>query len=312
MKFYFAPMEGVTRYVYRNAFETYFGKIDRYFAPFVCANGSGNYKNREITDILPENNQGITLIPQILTCNAKDFILAAKKMESLGYDTINLNLGCPSGTVVSKKKGSGFLAYPEELDTFLAEIFAESQLKISIKTRIGKEDPEEFYRLLEIYDRYPLEELIIHPRVQKDFYKNSPNLTMFEEAVKHCHHPLCYNGDITTVADYERITERFPTVDRIMIGRGLIGNPNLIFSILGEEKKNKLTVKRFHDEVYKGYRILMAEERNAMFKMKEFWFYMSSMFTNSEKYAKKIKKAQKASEYEDAVNALFREQELIE
>jgi tRNA-dihydrouridine synthase len=311
MRFYFAPMEGVTRHIYRNAYAKYFGKVDRYFAPFVCANQSGNYKTREITDILPENNVGIELIPQILTCNANDFILASKKMKSLGYNEINLNLGCPSRTVVTKKKGSGFLAYPEELDEFLEEIFTESETKISIKTRIGKDNPDEFYRILEIYNKYKMEELIIHPRIQKDFYNNKPNLNVFEEAVKLSKNPLCYNGDIRSVADYQSIIERFPAIDRIMLGRGLIGNPELILEIMGEAKKDKKVWKQFHDEVYHGYQEIMSGDKNALFKMKEFWFYASKMFTNSDKYAKRIKKAQKASEYEDAVSSLFREQELI-
>lgn len=312
MRFYFAPMEGVTRHIYRNAFVKYFGKVDRYFAPFVCANQSGNYKTREITDILPENNIGIDLVPQILTCNAEDFILASKKMKSLGYGEINLNLGCPSGTVVSKKKGSGFLAYPKELDEFLERIFTESETKISIKTRIGKDDPEEFHRLLEIYNKYEMEELIIHPRIQKDMYNNKPNLDVFEEAVTLSKNILCYNGDICTVDDYHAITKRFPTIDRIMLGRGLIANPELILEIMGEAKKDKKAWKEFHDEVYHGYQEIMSGDRNALFKMKEFWFYMSKMFTNYEKYMKKIRKAQKASEYEEAVASLFREQELIQ
>ena len=156
-----------------------------------------------------------------------------------------------------------------------------------------------------------MEELIIHPRIQKDMYNNKPNLDVFEEAVRLSKNTLCYNGDICTVKDYDAITKRFPTIDRIMLGRGLIANPELILEIMGEAKKDKRTWKEFHDEVYHGYQEIMSGDKNALFKMKEFWFYMSKMFTNYEKYMKKIRKAQKASEYEEAVTSLFRDQDLI-
>lgn len=308
MEFYFAPMEGVTRHIYRNAYEEYFGKIDKYFAPFLCANQSGNYKTREITDILPENNEGIHLIPQILTNKARDFILAANKIKSLGYDEVNLNLGCPSGTVVSKGKGSGFLAHPEALDEFLEEIFEQVAMKISIKTRLGKEEPEEFYQLLEIYNKYPMEELIIHARVQKDFYKNKPNKDMFAEAVRTSKNPICYNGDIFTVDDYRVLVEQFPEVDKVMLGRGLIANPGLVCEILGQDNTDRIVLKRFHDKVYQDYIELFKGDKNALFKMKEIWYYMGNLFKECDKSLKRIKKAQKFSEYEDAVATLFREQ----
>ncbi|WP_310603436.1 tRNA-dihydrouridine synthase, partial [Anaerosporobacter sp.] len=198
-----------------------------------------------------------------------------------------------------------------ELDEFLEKIFTECEMKISVKTRIGKDSPEEFERLLEIYNKYKMEELIIHPRIQKDQYNNKPNLDVFETAVKYSKNPLCYNGDICNASDYEMITKRFPTIDRIMIGRGFIANPELVLEIMKEAKKDKKVWKAFHDEVYHGYQEIMSGDRNALFKMKEFWFYMNRMFTESEKYAKKIRKTQKASEYEEAVEALFREQDLL-
>ena len=139
MNFYFAPMEGLTGYIYRNAHNAFFNNIDKYFSPFIVANQSESFKTRELNDILPENNQGIVLIPQLLTNNAKDFIHTSKKIKRLGYNEINLNLGCPSGTVVSKNRGSGFLSKREELDVFLEEIFSQAITKISVKTRIGKD-----------------------------------------------------------------------------------------------------------------------------------------------------------------------------
>ena len=173
MKFYLAPMEGITGYIYRNAHATYFGGVDKYFTPFIATTQHGKFTSRELNDILPEHNEGIAVIPQILSNNAADVMVTVQQLVTYGYEEVNLNLGCPSGTVVAKGKGSGFLAYPEALDRFLNEVFEKTPIKISIKTRIGKENPDTFNELMEIFNRYPLEELIIHPRVQTDFYRNT-------------------------------------------------------------------------------------------------------------------------------------------
>lgn len=254
---------------------------------------------------------GQVLIPQLLTNNAKDFISASKRIKQLGYDEINLNLGCPSGTVVAKHKGSGFLAKKEALDAFLEEVFAASVTKISIKTRIGKDQPEEFYDLIEIYNKYPLEELIIHPRIQKDFYKNKPNLAVFKDALAISKNPICYNGDLFTAEAYRNFMVEFPGVDTIMIGRGLITNPGLIDEITSNRKLDINILKSFHDKIYEDYQRILFGERNVLFKMKEIWFYMIPMFTDNQRYDKKIKKAVRLSDYEDAVASLFREQTLI-
>ena len=311
MKYYLAPMEGITGHIYRNAYEKYFHNIDKYFTPFIVPNESLSLKTKELRDMLPENNEGLNIVPQILTNNAEGFVLTANKLKQLGYEEINLNLGCPAGTVVSKKRGSGFLAYPEELDRFLDEIYKINDMKISIKTRLGKENPEEFYNLIEIYNKYPLEELIIHPRTREDFYGNTPNLEIFKESLKLSKHSICYNGDIFTVDNYNKIVKEFPQVDKIMIGRGILANPGLIDEIKENKFITKEILKQFHDEIFENYTILLKEDKNAMYRMKELWGYMSHIFTNNKKYYKKIKKAQKAIDYKVAVNSLFAEQEII-
>ena len=298
MKYYLAPMEGITGHIYRNAYEKYFHNIDKYFTPFIVPNESLSLKTKELRDMLPENNEGLNIVPQILTNNAEGFVLTANKLKQLGYEEINLNLGCPAGTVVSKKRGSGFLAYPEELDRFLDEIYKINDMKISIKTRLGKERADEFYKLIEIYNKYPLEELIIHPRTREDFYGNTPNLEIFKESLKLSKHSICYNGDIFTVDNYNKIVKEFPQVDKIMIGRGILANPGLIDEIKENKFITKEILKQFHDEIFEN-------------RMKELWGYMSHIFTNNKKYYKKIKKAQKAIDYKVAVNSLFAEQEII-
>jgi tRNA-dihydrouridine synthase len=309
---YFAPMEGLTGYIYRNAHHTYFNNIDKYFTPFIPANQSESFKTRELRDVLPENNQGLAVVPQLLTNNSEDFIHTSKKIKHLGYEEINLNLGCPSGTVVSKHRGSGFLAKKEELDAFLEDIFSRDIMKISIKTRIGMEQPEEFHDLLQIFNKYPITELIIHPRVREDFYKNKPNLQIFREALQLSKNPVCYNGDIFTAGDYNSFSADFPEVNVLMLGRGLIANPGLAGRIKGSISLDKALLKEFHDKVYSDYKGILYGDKNVLFKMKPIWAYMISVFSNNGKYAKRIKKSQRLSDYEEAVSGLFREQDIIE
>ncbi|MDF2800859.1 MAG: tRNA-dihydrouridine synthase [Anaerocolumna sp.] len=311
MKFYYAPLEGVTGYIYRNAYHKFFSPADKYFAPFIVANLQDGFKTRDIQDILPDNNASIKLIPQLLSNNADYFIHTSKRIKEFGYEEINLNLGCPSGTVVAKYKGSGFLAKPKELDDFLDKIYSAGITDISVKTRLGKEDPEEFYHLIEIYNKYPLKELIIHPRIQKDFYKNTPRLEVFNDALELSKNPVCYNGDINKLEDYESLKQRFPSVDTIMIGRGLIRDPFLIEELKGKKELSKETLKEFHDTVYMSYRQVISGDRNVLFKMKEIWIFMIDMFTDNTKYLKKIKKSENAHDYEEAINSLFRDRELI-
>lgn len=310
MNFYFAPMEGLTGYIYRNAYKAFFHNIDKYFSPFIVANQSNSFKNKELVDVLPENNHGIVLIPQLLTNNAKDFIHTSKKLKVLGYSEINLNLGCPSGTVVSKNRGAGFLSKKEELNAFLDEIFSQSITKISVKTRIGKDQPEEFYELIEIFNKYPMEELIIHPRIQKDYYRNKPNHKIFKEALNLSKNRVCYNGDIFTVQDYRDFLSDFPSVETVMLGRGLLRNPGLIGDILNKTKIEKKIVKDFHDMIYEDYKKVLFGDKNVLYRMKELWSYMIELFSDNAKYAKKIRKSERLYEYDEVVLSLFREQDV--
>lgn len=312
MKLYAAPLEGITGYVFRNAFHSCFDNVDKYFIPFIQPNQKGHFSSREKQDVKPENNQGMYAVPQILTNSSEDFLRTAWKLQNAyGYKEINLNLGCPSKTVISKKRGSGFLAYPEELERFLEAVFEKAEVEISIKTRIGKESPDEFARILEIYNQFPLKELIIHPRVQTDFYKNHPNLEAFRMALDIAKAPVCYNGDIFSVEDYVCFTEQFPQVECLMLGRGLLKNPGLTREIRRQISLDKKTLKMFHDHLYHGYCRVLSGDRTILFKMKELWGFLAPAFTNYEKYAKKIKKSEKLWVYENVVEKLFAEQELV-
>lgn len=321
MEFYFAPLEGINGYIYRNAYNQFFSGISKYFTPFIAPNKNRALSPKEIWDILPQNNEKLYVVPQILTNNAGYFIRTAKELEEkYGYNEVNLNLGCPSGTVVAKGKGAGFLSKKADLDVSLEEIFEKMNGKISIKTRIGKESPEEFYELIEIFNKYPVHELIIHPRVQTDYYKNKPDWRIFAEGVRLSKNPLCYNGDIFTRRDYKEFRISFPKIKHVMLGRGLLVNPALAEDIAeGREQEkesgsqaDKQLIKAFHDRLYGDYKEVLSGELPVLFKMKELWFYMIHIFTDYERYQKKIKKASGFGEYEEAVNRLFAGQELTD
>lgn len=301
MNYYFAPMEGITGYIYRNAHAKVYKGMDKYFSPFISPVAKKDMKSKERNDILPENNEGYDLVPQILTNKAADFIRIAKILQDdYGYQEVNLNVGCPVRTVVSKKKGSGFLAYPMQLDCFLDEVFEALEMKISVKTRLGMTDDEEFDELLEIYNKYPLEELIIHARVQADYYKNKPHLEAFKKAFSKSKNPVCYNGDLFTLEDVQNFQSQFPDVNTVMIGRGLLTNPGLL-----DEHATKEQFIKFYHLVYEGYQSVLSGDTHVLYKMKELWCYMGDLFPEGKKALKKIKKASKLADYDAAVRELL-------
>lgn len=295
MLFYLAPLEGITGYIVRNAFAHHFPYIDKYFTPFIPA--AKRMSKKILRDLDPENNKGITLVPQLIGNRADEFLMMAGQLEELGFTSVNLNFGCPSGTVVAKKRGAGFLADSDELDRLLDEVLSKCPISVSVKTRIGMEDEEEWETLCEVYAKYPLEELIIHPRLQKDFYKNEPRYGAFGRAVEEISSPLCYNGDINTVEDFWNIQRRFPKVDRVMIGRGLLANPGLVGEIKGMPPCDRTKIRAFHDEILEGCLATFQGERDIVFHLKEIWFYLTKSFPEREKRLKQIQKCQSLAEY---------------
>ena len=308
VKYYMAPLESVTTWIYRQAHAKIYGRLDKYFIPFLEPHEKRDFKTRELQEILPEHNENIYVVPQILTNRSEGFIKLAKALKDWGYEEINLNLGCPSKTVVTKGKGSGFLAKPEELERFLAEIFdaLSGEVKISVKTRIGKEDPEEFPALLELFNKYPMEELIIHPRVQKDGYGNVPRLELYELAEKQSLNPLCYNGDLYTREQIRNFAERFPGTERLMFGRGFLRDPGLLYNEGKDPKDIFEKFWAFHDLVYEGYQERNMGDRNVLFKMKELWSYQVYQFSEPERLFKTFKKVQDCNEYEQMIRNLRR------
>lgn len=312
MKFYLAPMEGITTPAYRNALHRHYGGVDRYYTPFL-SNQSFNYK--ELREILPENNKGMPVVPQILANRAETFLAIARNLKAYGYQEVNLNLGCPSATVTSKKRGAGFLSVPDQLDSFLDEIFTGCPLAISVKTRIGIESAQEWPGLLAIFKKYPLKELIIHPRYQKDFYQGQPHMEAFQmaaETLSGSGIPLCYNGDITSPAHYLRLLAQNPSPEAVMIGRGVLADPGL-FQTLRQGKPTpppagKIPAfRRFHDDILENYQSYMSGDQPVLFKMKELWSYMGQYVHASPSMLKKIRKAKRVSEYRGIVEAILAE-----
>ena len=316
MRITFAPLEGITGYIYRNTYQEYYGGIDRYYSPFLVTRDRGIMKKKELRDILPENNSGkVNLVPQILTNRADYFIKATKQIMDMGYTKeININIGCPSGTVVAKNKGSGFLRDTDAMERFFEEIFNwrdsdESGLDISVKTRIGVNDAEEFPDIMEVYNQYPISELTIHPRTRKQMYRDTPDMNAFDYAFKVSRNPLCYNGDIRTVMDYENFAKKY-NVEAVMIGRGLIANPQLVNEIKGQEKLTKEMLKQYHDRLYRDFEKIMKADKHLLFKMKEFWNYVLWNFEDENKCAKLVRKCQNLYKYNLAVEEIFGTMEL--
>lgn len=312
LKVEFAPMEGVTSVWYRKAHCRWFGGVERYYTPFLSPTQDHVFPKRELREIDPAGNEGVPLVPQLLTRRGSDFLWAAKALADMGYSEVNLNLGCPSGTVTAKGKGAGFLAQPQELDEFLEEIFSGCPIAISVKTRLGISDPKEFEPILEIYNRYPIKELIIHPRVQRDQYKNYPRREVFRAAAAVSRAPVCYNGDLYTVAAVDEFQRDCPGVEQVMLGRGLIGDPALARKLAGGPAASKEELKGFLAEVYEGYARGFGSRHSAMLRMKELWCYLICLFRDGAKYGKAIRKAKDPAEYEARAAATFRDLELLD
>lgn len=322
---YFAPMEGVTGYIYRRIHHKYYPGVDKYFAPFMSPTPDCIMNPKEKTDVLPEHNEGLVLIPQIMANRSEVFIPTAKRLKEMGYEEVNFNLGCPSGTVTAKGKGAGFLSRPEELDQCLSEIFEAVDMEISIKTRVGFSVPEEMDNLMEIYNKYPIKELIVHPRVRADFYKGQPRLETFLLVMEQAKMPVCYNGDICERADERRIYQMFPGVSATMIGRGFLRNPDLLAELQGADLQSAgwgvqqehiscrddydwEKLKCFHDDIYFGYREATYGDAPALFRMKELWNHMQGLFEDipdMPKILKKIRKATRHEDYMSLVDALW-------
>lgn len=312
MRYYCAPLQGITTCHFRRLHCRYFSGVDQYYMPFFSPTKEHLITPREWKNLDPERNAGVPAVPQLMTHNAADFLWALGKLAGLGYREVNLNLGCPSGTVICKKKGSGFLAYPEELAAFFDAVFSHTpEVKITVKTRLGLREPEEFARILEIYNRYPIAELTIHPRVQKDFYKYPARRGEFARYLPLCRMPVCYNGDLLTPSDCAAFHAEFPSVESVMLGRGLIADPALATKLRGGTAVKKPVLETFMEELFQSYCKDFGQMEPAVQRMKETWFYVLHLFADSERAAKKMRRVKNPAEYAALTAEIFRNLKLL-
>ena len=293
MAVYFAPMEGLTDSVYRKAHHSHFSGVDAYYMSFLSPTVHRCLTPREARELPKADSVSFKAVPQLMTKVPEDFLWAAGVCRELGYEEVNLNLGCPSGTVTAKGKGSGMLRDPENLERFLDGIFESSPLPISLKTRLGFTDPEEFPRLLEIFNRYPACKLILHPRVRQQFYDGSVHMDSFRYCLENTKLPVCYNGDLKSLADVEAFRAQFPQVTDVMIGRGLIADPGMLLP--GGTQPQALGA--FMDDLLEQYQVAFGSTRNAMFRLKENWRLILKAHPVSEKLQKKLLKTTDEAEY---------------
>ena len=300
----FAPLEGVTDAVFRRTHRAHFPGVSRYFIPFISPTQNLRFTARELSAISPERNAGLFAVPQVLTKDASHFLWAAQALFDMGYGEVNLNAGCPSGTVTAKGKGAGMLSDVSALSWFLDEIYANAPLKVSIKTRIGVTRPEEFARLLEVYARYPVHELIIHPRTRSEMYRGTPHREVIADALAQTKLPIVYNGDLFTAADCRALEAMYPGLRALMLGRGLIANPALAREYAGGAPLEKDELRAFTDDLLRAY---LAEypANVALGRMREVMKHIVCCFEQPEKPRKAIRKAAKLAAYEAAVAALF-------
>ena len=308
MELYFAPMEGITGARYRQAHRACFGGVDRYYLPFLSPTRDHLFTARELRQVSPEVNAGLNAVPQLLTREPVDFLWAARALGEMGYGEVNLNLGCPSGTVVAKGKGAGLLADPPALERLLEGIFSGDLggVRVSVKTRMGMADPEEFGPLLKLLGRFPIALLIVHPRVREDYYRHPLRRAEFLALLPRLGLPWCWNGGVTDRESYDQAAA-LPGVRGVMVGQGLLADPALARKLRGGPPAGRDELRRFHDLLYRGYLADFGSQRNTVFHMKEVWRYLSRLFDGGEKLFKQIKKAQDAPAYEGAVGRIFGE-----
>lgn len=298
----FAPMEGLTDTIYRRTHHQYFGGVSKYYIPFVSPTQHHVFTPKELRAIGPEHNAGIPTVPQILAKDADHFLWAAREMADMGYDEVNLNIGCPSGTVTAKGKGAGMLRNLYALDALLNEVCAKAPIAISVKTRIGFEAPDEWEEILDVLTEFPLKEIIVHPRTRAGFYKDG---TLHRETFRTAADkrlPLVYNGDLFTPGDCASLQGEYPDMP-MMLGRGLVCNPALAQEVNGGVALQKDQFRAFHDALWDAYRRDRSLD-HAHSRMRELMIYMSCCFADAEKAAKAVRKSNPKT-YDNAIARLF-------
>lgn len=305
-----SPLQGFTEFRFRNAFHQYFGGIDTFYAPYIRLNGKLEIKASYQRDLLPKNNTVPTLIPQVMTNDADEFLFVVQYVQSLGYNELNWNLGCPYPMVTKRGMGSGMICNTPKIEEVLRRVHNETDIIVSMKMRLGYENPDEILAVLPILEKFPIKNVAIHARIGKQLYKGGVNLSAFEQALEASTIPVYYNGDITTVEGFRRMQEQFPKIDHWMIGRGLIADPflpQMIKADTTEYPENRMEIfGKFHDTLYHDYASALSGSSHVLVKMESFWEYFANSFPDPHKTYKKIKKAKSFGAYEEAVRSILK------
>ena len=304
-----APFQGITTTVFRKIYTKHFSGIDKLFTPFFTSIQKQELNKARAAELSEVRVNGIPLVPQILSNDAEEILRFADYVKRLGFDEVNWNLGCPFPRVANKKRGSGLLPYLEMVRKILDEVMPEIPVRFSVKARLGYDDPGDIFRLITVFNDYPLSELTIHARLGKQLYKGEADLEMFGKVVGLTKIPLGYNGDIFTLEDFKMFVERFPDVRLIMLGRGLLVDPFLPAWLKGspvpapEDQKEK--VEKFVTDLYLAYRKKFNESLTSLNVMKEYWWYLAHSFENPHKVFRLVKKTRTFDEFETAVKMVF-------
>lgn len=303
-----APIRGVTDWVFRNAFDEFFGGFHAAMAPFISTVRARRYKPSQLRDVTPENNHGAPLVPQIMGNDPEDFVVLARTLADLGYTQVNWNLGCPFRRVAAKFRGCGLLPHPDRIDAFLDQALADLPVSLSIKTRLGRYDADEIDALMPVFNRYPLAELILHPRTGQQMYEGEPNLEAYGTCLKASAHPVVYNGDIRDANALGDLRQRFPETAAWMIGRGALADPWLPGRIGGGLKSrpgDMDALRRFHDRLLEEYVRILSGPKHPVDRMKGLWRYLSRSFDQGRRILKEVQKAQSLDRYRKTVDRFF-------
>ena len=310
-----SPLQGFTDFRFRNAFHHYFGGIDTFYAPYIRLNGKLKIKQSYQNDLQLDNNNTLEVIPQVITNDADEFLYVVKYIQSLGYKELNWNLGCPYPMVTKSGMGSGLICNPDKINEVLHKAHNETDVLVSMKMRMGYENAQEILDVFPVLDTYPLKNIAIHARIGKQLYKGPVDLDAFEKCISSTKHKLYYNGDITSVAAFKKIQERFPGIDHFMIGRGLIADPflpSMIKNNTTEYPVNRWQIfSEFHDTIYQQYDEYLSGPTPIKMKMLGFWEFFSESFSNPKKTYKAINKASNPKKYKDAVASILKNEMLL-
>jgi tRNA-dihydrouridine synthase len=307
---YLAPFQGITGVTFRLVYAKHFQGVDKFFTPFFTTiHHSSKLPPRKLAELGHPYENGIPVVPQILSKDADEIIRFANFCERLGFDELNWNLGCPYPQVANKKRGSGMLPFPVMVEDILGKVMNEINIKFSIKCRLGYVSADEIFDLVPIFNHYPISGLTIHARTGKQLYTGKTDLETFEKLIPLISPPLTYNGDIFFRKDFECFDKQFNTINSFMIGRGLLWDPFLPAKIkdLTIVDNQQEHIRQFINDLYFAYRKQMNDNLSAISVLKEYWSYLSMSFNDPHKVFKKLKKVNRFDEYEDAVSLVFDE-----